>query len=587
MGRYGGTAQASKSPSAVAPLLENLGHNVYYHRAEITGELTNETFVSAHVYLCYGTNSVVGDMTNGWNIVTYMGEKQNSAEFSIWTPALLPATTYFYRWYAVNDEGSNWTAAASFNTGAVPPGGGTNVIHVSRLATGAGDGSDWAHAYPSFVKALLAIGGTRTNVWITGETYNEGMVAVVSGNATLFGGFTGTETTVSERALTNAFGVMTNYTVINGEASHQCLSITAGNVSMESLVLTNSATSFSGGGISKAGSGTLTMINCRLVGHAGTANGLGAYFSGGAVLMTNCVVASNTESGYYVNGYGIYSYNANLELVDCVISNNSSPSYRGTKGLGLYFDNGKLRVLRTDFIDNTGPATSAGPSGPPTDGGAGVCVGNSANTSAAFSNCVFRGNVAKFCGSGTPGIGGGMWLNLAAAATVRVVNCTFKDNANLFGNGGAIALSGGTLILKNSIFWTNSVAGGYTGSELFVTNAGSLVTNSYCCFAGTTAPYVVTGSSAVVQWGSGIKVGDPLYVGSSDVHLRSKGGHWDSSARAWVGDSVTSPCLDAGDPADPVGQELYPNGNVINMGAYGGTLQASMSWRSGTVVAIR
>ncbi len=47
---------------------------------------------------------------------------------------------------------------------------------------------------------------------------------------------------------------------------------------------------------------------------------------------------------------------------------------------------------------------------------------------------------------------------------------------------------------------------------------------------------------------------------------------------AWVVDDVTSPCIDAGDPNDMGWQdELWPHGGRINMGAYGGTPQASMS----------
>ena len=46
----------------------------------------------------------------------------------------------------------------------------------------------------------------------------------------------------------------------------------------------------------------------------------------------------------------------------------------------------------------------------------------------------------------------------------------------------------------------------------------------------------------------------------------------------WTLDNVTSPCIDAGDPTTPVGPEPDPNGGVINMGAYGGTNQASKSY---------
>ena len=43
-------------------------------------------------------------------------------------------------------------------------------------------------------------------------------------------------------------------------------------------------------------------------------------------------------------------------------------------------------------------------------------------------------------------------------------------------------------------------------------------------------------------------------------------------------DTVTSPCIDAGDTAALIGLEPFPNGGMVNMGAYGGTAEASKSW---------
>ena len=62
-----------------------------------------------------------------------------------------------------------------------------------------------------------------------------------------------------------------------------------------------------------------------------------------------------------------------------------------------------------------------------------------------------------------------------------------------------------------------------------------------------------------------------------DCHLLSEYGRWDPVSKDWVADSETSPCVNAGDPADSIEQELNPNGGRINMGAYGGTLEASKS----------
>ena len=63
-----------------------------------------------------------------------------------------------------------------------------------------------------------------------------------------------------------------------------------------------------------------------------------------------------------------------------------------------------------------------------------------------------------------------------------------------------------------------------------------------------------------------------------DYHLKSQAGRWDPNSQAWVRDDVTSPCIDAGDMSSPIGYEPFPNGGMINMGAYGGTAQASKSY---------
>jgi hypothetical protein len=46
-------------------------------------------------------------------------------------------------------------------------------------------------------------------------------------------------------------------------------------------------------------------------------------------------------------------------------------------------------------------------------------------------------------------------------------------------------------------------------------------------------------------------------------------------------DTVTSPGVDGGDPSMPVGDEVYPHGDIINLGAYGGTAEASRTYVPG------
>jgi hypothetical protein len=86
--------------------------------------------------------------------------------------------------------------------------------------------------------------------------------------------------------------------------------------------------------------------------------------------------------------------------------------------------------------------------------------------------------------------------------------------------------------------------------------------------------------NCALTWGLGNIDADPFFadVNDSDVHLKSQAGRWDPVNENWVNDDVTSPCIDAGDPASPVGLEPFPNGGRVNMGAYGGTVEASRSY---------
>ena len=75
---------------------------------------------------------------------------------------------------------------------------------------------------------------------------------------------------------------------------------------------------------------------------------------------------------------------------------------------------------------------------------------------------------------------------------------------------------------------------------------------------------------------------DDFFV-EGDYHLKSQAGRWDPASESWTKDEVTSPCIDAGDPMSPIGHEQFPNGGRINMGAYGGTAEASKSYFGGPV----
>jgi len=77
---------------------------------------------------------------------------------------------------------------------------------------------------------------------------------------------------------------------------------------------------------------------------------------------------------------------------------------------------------------------------------------------------------------------------------------------------------------------------------------------------------------------------NPLFADAAtgDYHLQSTAGRCDPNSQTWVADANTSPCIDAGNPGCPLDSEPMPNGNRINVGAYGGTATASKTpanWR--------
>ena len=174
-------------------------------------------------------------------------------------------------------------------------------------------------------------------------------------------------------------------------------------------------------------------------------------------------------------------------------------------------------------------------------GGGGLCKQSGKPT---IANCLFIGNTAE---------SGGALYNFTDAG---VVNCTFVNNSATV--GGAVFNRGGVFALTNCILWNN-------GPEPIHVDDGDVL-----------AIY----SNIQGGWeGEGNIDTDPLFADpdNDDYHLKSQIGRWDPLSATWAQDAITSPCIDAGDPTIFIGDETEPNGGQINMGAYGGTVEASMS----------
>jgi beta propeller repeat protein len=160
----------------------------------------------------------------------------------------------------------------------------------------------------------------------------------------------------------------------------------------------------------------------------------------------------------------------------------------------------------------------------------------------------------------------------------KISNCIISANQQY-------GISGKYPTVTNCTICNNLLGGIY--------NSGGTVTNSIIYFNGTGASSSqMPGSSSSTVTYSDIQAGqsgtgninaDPLFadVSIGDYHLKSQVGRWDTVNKIWVTDIDSSPCIDTGDPASNVGNEPVPNGSRINMGAYGGTEQASKSVSGG------
>jgi parallel beta-helix repeat protein len=219
------------------------------------------------------------------------------------------------------------------------------------------------------------------------------------------------------------------------------------------------------------------------------------------------------------------------------------------------------------------------------------------------SNCIITGN--KVINNSAEGIqvsdsNGTISNNVIAGNSRDGIRCFDSSpsiiNNTITGNGGAGVTCDPTSpqVIANNIITHNETGvlahcANDPPSPLLHISYNNVWDNSYANYWEDYGSY--DGGEYVSQPftplpGTGEIHQSPLFADSNsgDYHLKSTAGRWNPNTETWVMDANTSVCIDAGNPGCPLGDE--PNGinNVrINMGAYGGTAQASktpVNWYS-------
>jgi hypothetical protein len=297
------------------------------------------------------------------------------------------------------------------------------------------------------------------------------------------------------------------------------------------------------------------------------------------VISHNTIIASRWQGIYHCNGpitENVISENnggiafCDGPITDNVISNNSNlDSGRGgalsfcqgpiTGNVFAYnysaYKGGACYECAGDIISNTITGNVSAIAG------GGIC-----NSRGRIINNVITGNVSES--------GGGLF------------SCTQIYNNTIVGNiasesGGALGQCPGYVINNIIAFNKANIVGGIYGTSA----------NSYNSFWSNEGGNVGGGAGI----GPGDIIANPLFASDGywddnetpdesddfwvdgDYHVQSEAGRWSPVERRWITDAQTSPCVDAGGPDSDWTAELWPHGRHMNIGAYGGTTQASMS----------
>ncbi len=310
-----------------------------------------------------------------------------------------------------------------------PPASYTRA-YVNTNATGNNDGSSWSNAFVELQTALKYSRNNLSEIWVANGTYKPGAVRTSAfklntENLEVYGGFDGTENSLTDRDLNSAETILSGDVLNNdvgvsfvnstrNENNYHVILLQANNVILDGFKVNN--------------------------GHANvSSSSISSY--GGAIVVSDAVNSLNLKNCEFNNNMGYtggairayFNTDASVEITNCIFNDNLS-----RYGSSLYLLANNNRTVTVDvsnslFINNTSRDINA-------------------------SNKSYTGSSAWVRANGTNSI-----------VTTTITNCTFSNNEDIGTQSGSergtLALGKRTdgssthnATISNSIFYNNKGA---------------------------------------------------------------------------------------------------------------------------------
>jgi len=337
---------------------------------------------------------------------------------------------------------------------------GQRVVFVKASAPVGGSGLSWATAFQSLQQGLAAASALEkpVQVWVASGVYtpfdgstNRALSFKLENGVEIYGGFNGTETTLSQR-FPGEYS-----TILSGDRLGNDSLGTFGNYTENAYHVVT--------GVGVDSSAILDGVYI----YSGNANGSGAQASGGGIYLKSG--ASPTLRGCRFNynfaissGAGMYLDSSSPLIENLQLNGNRAL----LDGAGLCLVNGS----DVSILGGSAYLNAAGFDGP----GSGGAISVASGSSLKLNNVYFYQNTAR---------NGGGAIAESGAAELTVVSCSFDSNsvptqaASPTYFGGAIWAAGPSTPVKisQSLFTSNTVAAGYGGAI----SVGNLPLDVVCC----------------------------------------------------------------------------------------------------------